>query len=167
MTNHLVYERLKREINFTSAQGLISSPIQNAEAVQLPFLQACIKEGLRIFPPITSLRERVVPPEGDTILGHHIPGGTNIGINMSSSLLSTVFGSDPDVFRPERWLTQEPAILAQMERVHELVFGYGATRCLGIRIAMITLNKVLVEVSSSFAVSLPGYTKVVAALKTL
>lgn len=142
-----------------SAQGLISSPIQNAEAAQLPYLQACIKEGLRIFPPITSLRERVVPPEGDTILGHRIPGGTNIGINMPGSLLSTIFGSDPDVFRPERWLKQEPAILVQMERVHELVFGYGATRCLEIRIAMMTLNKVLVEVSFSFAVSLPGILK--------
>lgn len=65
---------------------------------------------------------------------------------MAGSLLSDIFGPDPDVFRPERWLEAGSTNLAQMERVHELVFGHGATRCLGIRIATMTLNKVFVEV---------------------
>jgi hypothetical protein len=33
-----------------------------------------------------------------------------------------------------------------MERVQELIFGYGNTRCLGILIAMMNLNKIFVEV---------------------
>lgn len=146
VTNPNVYAKLKAEIDEAVSKGLVSSPTQAHEAAKLPYLQACIKEGLRIFPPITSLRERVVPPEGDTILGRFIPGGTNIGINMAGSLLSDIFGPDPDVFRPERWLEADSTNLAQMERVHELVFGHGATRCLGIRIATMTLNKVFVEV---------------------
>ena len=36
----------------------------------------------------------------------------------------------------------------ETKRVQELVFGFGFTRCLGINIAMINLNKVLVEVSA-------------------
>jgi hypothetical protein len=144
-----VYARLVSEIAAASAAGQISSPISNTEAFALPYLQACIKEGLRIFPPITSLRERVVPVGGDTICGHYVPGGTNVGINMAGTMLNDAFGPDVDVFRPERWLDQDPLKLAQMERVHELVFGHGGTKCLGIRIASMTLNKAIVEVCTS------------------
>jgi hypothetical protein len=35
-----------------------------------------------------------------------------------------------------------------MGRVRELIFGYGTTRCLGIPIAMMNLNKIFFEVSS-------------------
>ncbi|KAL1847038.1 hypothetical protein Plec18170_008814 [Paecilomyces lecythidis] len=122
ITNPNVYTKLKTEIDEAVSKGFLSSPAQAHEATKLPYLQACIKEGLRIFPPITSLRERVVPPEGDTILGNFVPGGTNIGINMAGSLLSSVFGSDPDIFRPERWLEADSTTLAQMERVQDLVF---------------------------------------------
>lgn len=127
----------------------MSSPIRNEEAFHLPYLQACIKEGLRVFPPITALRERVTPPGGDTINGHHVPGGVNIGLNMRGVLLSRVFDPDPDVFRPERWLDQDSEKVKQMEKVQELVFGYGFTRCLGITIATMNLNKVFVEVRHS------------------
>lgn len=147
ITNPSVYAKLQREIDDAIVRGTVSSPIRNEEAVRLlPYLQACIKEGLRVFPPITALRERVTPPEGDIINGHHVPGGVNIGLNMRGVLLSEVFGPDPDIFRPERWLDQDLENLKKMEKVHELVFGYGFTRCLGIAIATMNLNKVFVEV---------------------
>jgi cytochrome P450 len=116
------------------------------EAAGLPYLQACIKEGMRIFYPITSLRERVVPPGGDNILGHFIPEGTNIGFNMTGTMRNEVFSPDANVFQPERWLEKDSVKLNRMERVHELVFGHGRTRCLGIKIATMTLNKTIVEV---------------------
>lgn len=93
------------------------------------------------------LRERVVPSGGDMLNGHFVPGGVNVGINMTGSLLDQVFGPDPDVYRPERWLlSEESSHLTQMERVYELVFGYGATKCMGIPLAAMTMNKGLVEV---------------------
>ncbi len=158
MTSPAVYAKLKREIDLASAQGSISSPIQSAQIPSLSYLQACVKEGLRIFPPITSLRERVVPSEGDTVLGYFLPAGTNVGINMAASQLNIVFGPDPEVFRPERWLKQDAARLQEMNRVHELVFGHGATRCLGIRIATMTIHKVLVEVFLSLVTPAFHYT---------
>ena len=125
----------------------MSDTIQNDEAIrELPYLQACIKEGLRVFPPIAALRERVTPPEGDIINGHHVPGGVNIGLNMRGVLLNDIFGLDADVFRPERWLEVTPEKLNEMKGVQELVFGFGFTRCLGINIATMNLNKTLVEV---------------------
>lgn len=143
----MVYRKLQQEIDDAISAGLISSPIQVAEAAKLPYLQACIKEGLRVFPPIGSLRERVVPPEGDIINGQRIPGGTNVGFNIRSMQQHEVFGTDPDIFRPERWLDVCSERMQKMVAIHDLIFGHGSTKCLGIRIAHLTLNKFFVEVS--------------------
>lgn len=148
ITNPAVYAKLQAEIDAADQAGLLSSPIQESEAAKLPYLQACISEGLRRFPPITQLRERQVPPEGDIINGHHVPGGTFVGLNAWGLQLNSVFGWDPEIFRPERWLTEDKELLLRMHKVHELIFGYGNTKCLGIPIAMLNLNKIFVEVSN-------------------
>jgi cytochrome P450 len=134
------------EIDNGIANGSISNPAQEQEVRKLPYLQACIREGLRIFPPITYLRERVTPPQGDTLSGFKLPGGVNIGFNLPGLLLNPVFEPDAKTFRPERWLKTEPGKLREMEHVMDLVFGWGSTRCLGIRIANANQSKFFVEV---------------------
>ena len=147
-TNPRIYETLREELRTAISQGLVSSPVSNAEAMKLPYLQACVNESLRISPPITQLRDRVVPPPGDTIDGHFIPGGTNIGLNARSLQRHPCFGPDPEIFRPERWLDSSDETLAEMRKVHGLIFGYGSTKCLGISQASITINKALIEVGA-------------------
>ncbi|KAM3459321.1 hypothetical protein NHJ6243_006997 [Beauveria neobassiana] len=151
-----VYQRLINEIDAAEAQGRISHPVSNGEAQKLPYLQAVIREGLRRFPPVTQLREREAPPEGLQLPdGRRIPGGTFVGLNAWGTQLNPVFGADAHVFRPERWLPESyddddddgGQRLAAMSKVHELIFGHGMTRCLGISIAMMNINKMLVEVS--------------------
>lgn len=71
------------EIDGGVKNGSISAPIKDREARALPYLQACIKEGLRLYPPTTALLKKEVPPEGDVVNGVHIPGGTDIGYNSS------------------------------------------------------------------------------------
>ncbi|PQK16265.1 hypothetical protein BB8028_0006g05860 [Beauveria bassiana] len=152
-----VYQRLINEIDAAEAKGRISHPVSNGEAQKLPYLQAVIREGLRRFPPVTQLREREAPPEGLQLPdGRRIPGGTFVGLNAWGTQLNPVFGADAHVFRPERWLPESydddddddgGQRLAAMSKVHELIFGHGMTRCLGISIAMMNINKMLVEVS--------------------
>ena len=55
-----VVEKLRAEIDSHD----ISSPITDAEARKMPYLQAVIKEGLRIFPPVVGLMSKEVPPGG-------------------------------------------------------------------------------------------------------
>ena len=147
LTNPRCYMKIQEEIDEAIVAGQISSPVRDSEARQLPYLQACITEGLRKFPPITLLRERVVPAEGDFVLGHDIPAGTNVGINAWGLQLNPVFGPDPDCFRPERWLIDDQERLQEMRQVQELVFGYGSTKCLGKAISAINMNKIIVEVN--------------------
>jgi cytochrome P450 len=149
MTTPRVYFSLQAEIDLAVREGRISSPVvSNREAQDLPYLQAVIKEGLRIWPPGTGLMAKQVPPEGDTINGVFLPGGTKIGINMWALLRSTeVFGDDADAFRPERWLEASSEQYAKMEKVSEWVWGYGKYVCLGKSVALMELNKIFVEVS--------------------
>ncbi|KAL8770311.1 MAG: hypothetical protein Q9209_003947 [Squamulea sp. 1 TL-2023] len=143
-----VYNRLCLEIR---SQSPLWKPIQLQEAQELSYLQACIKEGLRLFPPVTALRERLVPAGGDIICGLKVPGGVNLGLNTRGLLRNKdVFGADAEIFRPERWFERDAKCLIRMERVFELVFGGGSTRCLGVRIATLSLNKFFVEVSFQF-----------------
>jgi cytochrome P450 len=146
-----VYYRLQAEIQSSVSNGKISRPVvTDDEARALPYLQAVIKEGLRIFPPGTGLASKLVPPEGDTFNGTFLPGGTKIGISTWALLRNEeAFGQDATSFRPERWLDASPEDYATMERFQEFVWGYGKYVCLGKRVALIELNKALVEVSNT------------------
>ncbi|KAI1438062.1 cytochrome P450 [Xylaria sp. CBS 124048] len=145
------YGRLRAEMKDAIENGRVSSPITAAEARELPYLQAVLFEGLRIRPPGTATFSKEVPPEGDTIHGHFIPGGTSVGPNIPSLMCSkALFGKDADIFRPERFLEVDLATRTEMQRNVELVFGYGRWMCAGKVIAWLELNKTLFELLRAF-----------------
>jgi cytochrome P450 len=144
ITNPSIYSKLQAEIDATVRPGHVISDVQ---ARTLPYLQAVVKEGARIFPSATGIMSKVVPPEGDTINGIFIPGGTEIGKNdWGIQRDASVFGEDSMVFRPERWLEAHGEELEKMERSLGLVWGYGKYSCLGKNIALMELNKCYFEV---------------------
>jgi cytochrome P450 len=150
MTSPRVYRQLQAEIDTAALNGKISRPVvRDAEARTLPYLQAVIHEGLRIHPPATGLLSKVTPPEGDTINGVFVPGGTNVASNTWAVMRNKdIFGADCDCFRPERWIEADEEGYTKMLRVVELAFGSGRYKCLGRTVAGIELNKIFVEVSS-------------------
>ena len=140
-----IYAKLVAEIDAADQTGQISSPVRGIEARNLPYLQACIKEGLRMYPPATGIALKAVPAAGDTINGTKLPDGTEVGISSwAVQRNKNVYGPDVHVFRPERWL-EAPTL--DMERSLELVFSSGRYACLGRTLAILTINKTLVEVS--------------------
>jgi cytochrome P450 len=159
-----IYQRLRQEITEAISEGRASNPITDIESRQLPYLQVCytarfhinmltlaeqavIYEGIRIRPATTGMFFKDVPAGGETMHGKYIPAGTSIGINASTLLRSeALFGPDPQVFRPERYLEVDKETSAQMKRDVEIVFGYGRWMCAGKPIAFMELNKVIFEV---------------------
>ncbi|KAM0327966.1 hypothetical protein ACHAQA_005365 [Verticillium albo-atrum] len=155
MTTPAAYSALAKEVRDASDAGLLSVPIQDAEARTLPYLQAVIREGLRVFPPVTGLMSVTVPRGGDVMHGMSIPEGTQIGWTAFGVLRNqAVFGPDADTFRPERWLVAEEEELKAMTAQWELVFKYGKWQCLGKTVALLDLNKVFVELLRRFDFSL-------------
>ncbi|OHW89593.1 cytochrome p450 [Colletotrichum incanum] len=145
--------QLRQEMATGIAKGFISSPIRDAEARQLPYLQAVIKEGLRMYPPSTGLNYKQVCKGGAELCGHFLPEGTQLGVNMQKLMRSKeTFGPDADVFRPERWLkaVQDEERFREMTSVVDLAFGHGRCQCLGKTIAAMELNKIFVELLRRF-----------------
>ena len=139
--------KLQREVRNTLAHGDISSPINYLEAQKLPYLQACIFEGLRLLPPSAQSSERMTPPAGDTIHGYSVPGGVFIALNFKGIQRNSIYGADTDIYRPERWLIDDENRLQEMRRTLDVVFGHGATKCLGYQLALMILYKILFEAS--------------------
>ena len=156
LTNPPVYLRLRHEIDTAITNGGISFPIvKNSEALSLPYLQATIKEGLRLWQPLNGIGTKLSPPEDIEISGVRIPAGTQCGLSQHMMMRRRdYFGEDATIFRPERWLDNEPERVKQMERAWELTFAAGRFTCLGKGIALMELNKVFVEVCVSCLVSL-------------
>jgi cytochrome P450 len=147
ITSPASYLALQTEIDVAMQHGKVSSPITEAEAKKLPYLQAVIREGLRMYPPVTGRGSKAVPRGGDVVNGYFLPEGTQVGANYFGVMRSKeIWGPDADVFRPERWLEADEEKQRIMTSVVELDFGYGKYQCLGKPIAMMELNKIFVEV---------------------
>ncbi|PMD31924.1 cytochrome P450 [Hyaloscypha variabilis F] len=151
ITSSNVLSKLLSEISTAD----ISNPITDAEARRLPYLQAVIKEGMRVFPPNTGFMSKTVPSEGDTINGIFIPGGTTIGWSPFGLMRSKkIWGADAKLFRPERWFEGSPEDRQRKDIEFEMCFGYGKYQCIGKNIAIIELNKAYVELLRNFEFTL-------------
>ncbi|KAL5115603.1 hypothetical protein ACEQ8H_006490 [Pleosporales sp. CAS-2024a] len=155
LTHPPSYIKLRNEISQGIANGNISSPVKDAEARQMPYLQAVIKEALRLMPPASGAFFKTVPPAGDTIDGKFIPGGTQIGSSpLGIHCSKKIFGPDADLFRPERWTEADPEKLAHMTNTVDLIFHYGKYQCLGKSVALMEFNKIFVELLRNFDFSI-------------
>ena len=126
ISNYRVLRKLRRELDEAERAGRISSPVvTNKESLQLPYLQAVVKEGLRIFVPGHGLLIKQVPPGGDTIGDRFVPGGTRIAHSQWSQQRDPIYGRDPDRFFPERWLKVDAAQRGLMDKQLDLAFGVG------------------------------------------
>lgn len=145
------FHRLREEIDTAAKEGKISSPIKFAEAQNLPYLQAVIKEGLRIHPATGLPMQRIVPAEGTTIAGRFIPGGSCVGINPWVAHRNTsVYDSDAGFWRPERWLDiEEQGRGAEVEK-YFFAFGMGSRTCVGKNISLLEISKLVPELVRKF-----------------
>ncbi|KAK3385172.1 cytochrome P450 [Podospora didyma] len=109
-----------------------------ADAQEMPYLQACIKEALRLFGPLGTGLPRVVPEGGTTIGDMAFPGGTTVSIHPYSMMRDKNFwGPDAETFNPDRWLKKDSA---ELDRFY-MPFGLGYSGCPGINLAKIQMSK--------------------------
>lgn len=147
IANPRVYKKLMEELDRAAETGIIADKehkkVSWTEAQKLPYLDACIQESLRVHPAAGLILERVVPPQGIEICGHKIPGGTIVGCNAwVLHRRPEIFGSDVDVFRPERWIEASPEQLKEMKATM-FTFGAGARTCLGKNVSLLELYKLV------------------------
>ena len=106
ITSPTTYIKCMSELNsasslFDAETGQISSI---ASRTRLPYIQACIKEGLRMWPPIQALNSKLSPPGGEVVNGVFIPGNIEVCHNAyTTQRRKEIYGPDAEFFGPERW----------------------------------------------------------------
>ena len=97
---------LRSELDQAVQDGRMSPDrVPFKEALNLPYLQACIKEGLRLHPATGLPLWREVPKGGVQMMGQYFPEGTEVGLNTwVAHYDQDIWGSDANQFRPERWI---------------------------------------------------------------
>jgi cytochrome P450 len=139
MGNSSALKKLQEELDKASKSGQLSSPVRYAEAIKLPYLVACCKEGMRIHPSVGMSLARHVPNGGCEIAGTFLPAGTRVGINAAVLHFDKgIFGEDAELFLPDRWFRTGAADMD----AHMLHFGYGARTCSGKNVRLPSLLSV-------------------------
>ena len=155
MTAPSAYKRLQQEIDsLFSGKAASATSFAYNDVQQLPYLDSCIKETFRMHPGSSNFQERIVPAEGAKICGEFVSGGTIVGCSaVVVNRNKGVFGSNADVWCPERWLKCNAEDRSKMagKLFH---FGAGSSQCLGKNIALVEVYKVIPVLLRNFKVSL-------------
>lgn len=128
LRNPQKYELLVSEIrNAFSFEEQITYSALSA----LPYLNACIEEGLRIHPPVPQGLLRTVPAGGDTIDGFWVPGGTSVAVGGWAASHNPENFVDCDAFVPERWLEDSEGKWKGDRKKAMQPFSLGPRGCIG------------------------------------
>ncbi|OBA28154.1 cytochrome P450 [Hanseniaspora valbyensis NRRL Y-1626] len=121
--------------------------------LQMPIMNAIIKENFRLHAAIPGSERRFVPNgEGLKVGGYKIKPGIVVSTQPYSLHRQNVFGNDLDEFKPERWLpfaketaTEYQDRIKEFER-HMMTFGQGNRMCLGMHLAVTEIKACVASV---------------------
>ncbi|ALC39320.1 Cyp28d1 [Drosophila busckii] len=129
---------------------------------ELPYLDACIHETLRLFPPGLFARklctERFEFANKDGVSVGVVPGDVIIVPNYSLHHDEKYY-EQPMQFRPERFLEQNGGVRKYRDQGVYFGWGDGPRVCPGMRFALTQLKAALVEVLRNFEVKVNSRTR--------
>ncbi|KGO58173.1 Cytochrome P450, E-class, group I [Penicillium expansum] len=127
------------------------SDIDMRSLERMPYLNACIEEGLRIYPPVPVGLPRIAPNEGLLVCGEHIPGKTVLSVHHWSTYRNAQNFRLPNQFIPERWIGDE---FATDNKAAFQPFSFGPRNCIGKNLAYHEMRLILAKVLYNFELSL-------------
>ena len=123
---------------------------------KMPYLKACIKEVLRLYP--VYYLHRVT--EQDLVLsGYKIPAGTPVMILSYAMGISEKYFKEPFSFKPERWLRTQrrsPESSASVDAFASLPFGFGTRMCVGRRVSELEQYLLLTRILQNYQIFYPA-----------
>ncbi|CAE6467627.1 unnamed protein product [Rhizoctonia solani] len=112
-----------------------------ADVKSLPYLQACINEGLRLHSTSGIGLPRVIPPGSSLeVCGEIFDGGTTLSVpSYTIHHSQEIWGDDSEEYRPERWLGREVGKEFNP-------FSFGPRACVGRNLASMELLIIIASV---------------------
>ncbi|MCD7449608.1 hypothetical protein HAX54_000836 [Datura stramonium] len=123
--------------------------VQESDIKNLVYLQATIKETLRLYPaaPLSVPHEST---EDCTISGYDIPKGTRLLVNLWKVHHDPNIWQNPNEFKPERFLTAHKDVDVRGNHFELIPFGSGRRMCPGISLALQVLPFVIAVLLQGF-----------------
>lgn len=129
-----VLARLRAELrNATAEKSTERGTIQLlslTELEQLPFLTACLTEGLRMMPALGTRMARIAPDRDIMYGSWSIPAGTPVGMTTIMMHMDKTIYPEPKQFEPDRWMGKEAR---QRSEKTYAPFSKGTRICLGMQ----------------------------------
>ncbi|KAK7272605.1 hypothetical protein RJT34_29314 [Clitoria ternatea] len=129
----------KAKIELAETIG-IGNPMMESDITRLPYLQAIVKETLRLHPSAPLLLPRKAKIEME-INGYIVPQGAQVLINAWATGRDPSMWENPNLFSPERFLGSK--IDVKGRHFHLIPFGGGRRICPGLPLAMRMLHLIL------------------------
>ncbi|VVB10491.1 unnamed protein product [Arabis nemorensis] len=155
INNPKILERLREEIDFVVGKSRL---LQETDLPKLPYLQAVIKETLRLHPVAPVLSREFQQGCKIGFGGFYIPEGTSLVINAYAVMRDPEFWRDPNEFKPERFLEQEEE--KRDKALKFLAFGAGRRACPGSNLASILVETAVGVMVQCFDWDIEGGKKV-------
>ncbi|XP_030447135.1 cytochrome P450 CYP82D47-like [Syzygium oleosum] len=143
---------LKRAQNELDTQIGKQRHVKEADIASLTYLQAIVKETLRLYPaaPISGPR---LFTEDCTVGEYHVPKGTRLILNIWKIQTDPRTWPDPLEFRPERFLSSHKDVDVKDSNFALLPFGGGRRICPGISFALEMVHFLLARFLQAFEIA--------------
>jgi cytochrome P450 len=125
----------------------IGNPIEESDITRLPYLQAIVKETLRLHPSAPLLLPRKAKIDVK-IRGYIVPKGAQVLINEWAMGRNPNIWDNPNLFSPERFLGSEINFKGQNFQLTP--FGSGRRMCPGMPLAIRMLHTMLGSLINCF-----------------
>ncbi|XP_024026402.1 cytochrome P450 82G1, partial [Morus notabilis] len=123
--------------------------VQESDLSNLKFLEAIVKETIRLYPPgpITGPREAT---EECFVGGHHVPKGTRLIVNIWKLHRDPRMWADPCEFRPERFMTTHEDLNFRGQNFQYIPFSSGRRSCPGMTLGLQVVELMLARLVQGF-----------------
>ncbi|XAR64397.1 Flavonoid 3'-monooxygenase [Bertholletia excelsa] len=125
-----------------------SRHVRDSDIPNLPYLQAIVKEALRLHPPGPLLSWARLAVHDCHVDKFFIPAGTTAMVNMWAITHDPSIWKDPWTFRPERFVEEEISIMGSDLRLAP--FGSGRRVCPGRALGLATVHLWLARLLHQF-----------------
>ncbi|KAI3760583.1 hypothetical protein L1987_50980 [Smallanthus sonchifolius] len=120
--------------------------LQESDIRNLPYLQAIVKESLRLHPMVPVIQR--LSSQDCTVGGYHIPANTTTFINVWSLNRDPTHRENPFKFMPERYKENQVDVRGQHFQL--LPFGGGRRLCPGTSLGLLTVLTTLGAIIQCF-----------------
>ncbi|KAI3468923.1 hypothetical protein Pfo_025586 [Paulownia fortunei] len=151
LNNPEVMEKVQKELSNVIGMKNI---VEESHLPKLHYLEAVIKETLRLHPPVPFLLPRS-PNQSSTVGGYTIPKNTRVFINVWAIQRDPSIWDNPLEFKPDRFLNDTGKLDFSGNNFHYLPFGSGRRVCPGIPLAERMVTYLLASLLHSFEWKLP------------